>query len=72
MLRCLLWRLLFEVANLRRLAGRGNGTVEYLAFGANLSDAIMRERRIRPLASECFTLRDHGLRFDHPAAYRGC
>lgn len=72
MLRCLLWRLLFELANLRRLLGHGDQTVEYLAFGANLSDAIMRERRIRPLASEYFTLRDHGLRFDHPAAYRGC
>ncbi len=72
MLRCLLWRLLFELANLRRLFGRGRGTVDYLAFGANLSDMIMRERCIEPLASERFTLRDHGLRFDHPAAYRGC
>ena len=72
MLRCLWWRLLFELANLRRLFGRGSGTVDYLAFGANLSDMIMRERCIEPLASERFTLRDHGLRFDHPAAYRGC
>ena len=72
MLRCLLWRLMFELANLRRLLGPGSDTVEYLAFGANLSDEILRERRIRPLGRECFTLRDHGLRFDHPAAYRGC
>ncbi|HEY5740181.1 MAG TPA: gamma-glutamylcyclotransferase family protein [Gammaproteobacteria bacterium] len=72
MLRFLAWRLLFEVCNCRRLLGRGRGQVQYLAFGANLSPEIMRERRIEPLAARYFTLRDHGLRFDHPAAWSGC
>ena len=72
MLRFLAWRLRFEVCNCRRLLGRGRGQVQYLAFGANLSPEIMRERRIEPLAARYFTLRDHGLRFDHPAAWSGC
>ena len=69
MLRYLLWWFRFELCNLRRLSGPGEGRLEYLAFGANLSDAILRERRIQPLASRPFTLRDHGLRFDHPAPW---
>ena len=72
MLRYLVWRLLFEACNIRRLFGHGNETVQYLAFGANLSDTIMRARRIAPLAMRHFTLRDHGLRFDHPAPWAGC
>ena len=55
-----------------RLTGAGPERVAYLAFGANLSESILRQRRIRPLASEYFTLRDFGLRFDHPAPYAGC
>ena len=72
MLRYLVWRLLFEACNIRRLFGQGSGTVQYLAFGANLSDAVMRERRIAPLAMRHFTLRDYRLRFDHPAPWAGC
>ena len=72
MLRFLAWRVLFEVCNCRRLLGHGSGRVRYLAFGANLSPDIMRERRIEPLQTRYFTLRDHGLRFDHPAAWSGC
>jgi hypothetical protein len=72
MLRYLVWRLLFEACNIRRLFGHGSNTVQYLAFGANLSDAVMRERRITPLAMRHFTLRDYGLRFDHPAPWAGC
>jgi len=72
MLRFIAWRLLFEVCNCRRLLGHGDGRVQYLAFGANLSPDIMRERRIEPLEARYFTLRDHGLRFDHPAARAGC
>ncbi len=72
MFRYLLWRLSFELCNIRRLLGHGPERVKYLAFGANLSEAVLRERRISPLAVEHFTLRDHGLRFDHPSAWAGC
>lgn len=72
MLRFLAWRLLFEICNLRRLLGHGPGRVQYLAFGANLSPAVMRERRIEALATRPFTLRGYGLRFDHPAPRAGC
>ena len=72
MLRFLAWRLMFEVSNLKRLLGHGAERINYLAFGANLSDAVLRERRIEPLAVRPFVLRDHGLRFDHPAPHAGC
>lgn len=70
--RYLVWRILFEVCNLRRLFGHGSQRVQYLAFGANLSDDILRERKITPFAMRPFTLRDFGLRFDHPAPWVGC
>ncbi len=72
MLRYLIWRLRFEVCNVKRLFGHDGERLNYLAFGANLSDAIMAERRIRAFAVEHFTLRDHALRFDHPSAWVGC
>ena len=72
MLRYLLWRLRFEACNVRRLFGHGSERLQYLAFGANLSDDILRERRITPLEARPFTLRDYGLRFDHPAPWAGC
>ena len=72
MIRYLVWRLLFEACNITRLFGHGPDRVQYLAFGANLSDEIMRQRRISPFAVEPFTLRDHALRFDHPAPWEGC
>jgi hypothetical protein len=72
MLRFLAWRLGFEWANLKRCFGHGPDRVHYLGFGANLSNCVLRERRIEPLAAEAFTLRDHGLRFDHPSAFENC
>jgi len=72
MIRYLVWRLLFEVCNIRRLFGHGPEQVQYLAFGANLSDAVLKQRRITPFAAKHFTLRDYGLRFDHPAPWVGC
>ncbi len=71
-LRFLAWRLGFEWANLQRCFGHGAERVHYLGFGANLADSVLRERRIEPLAAEPFTLRDHGLRFDHPSAWENC
>jgi hypothetical protein len=72
MIRYLVWRLLFEVCNIKRLFGHGPEQVQYLAFGANLSDAVLKQRRITPFAVKPFTLRDYGLRFDHPAPWVGC
>jgi len=72
MIRYIVWRLLFETCNIARLFGHGSDRVHYLAFGANLSDAILRKRRITPFATRHFTLRDYGLRFDHPAPWEGC
>jgi len=46
--------------------------VQYLAFGANLSNAVMKQRRITPFAAKPFTLHDHDPRFDHPAHWVGC
>ena len=72
MLRFIVWRLLFEVTNVRRWFGPGPGRVQYFAFGANLCPAIMRERRIMPLAARYFTLEGHAMRFDHPSPWQGC
>ena len=72
MIRYLAWRLLFEACNIKRLFGHGPEQIKYLAFGANLSDDVMKQRRITPLDAKHFTLRDHGLRFDHPAPWEGC
>ncbi|MFT5502876.1 MAG: hypothetical protein ACI8XC_000581 [Gammaproteobacteria bacterium] len=70
MIKFLLWRLMFEYFNCIRILGPGRKQVFYFAFGANLSDAIMRERQIKPARARPFVLRDFGLRFDHPAAWK--
>jgi hypothetical protein len=72
MIRYLIWRLLFEACNVKRIFGHGSQQVQYLAFGANLSDTVLKERRITPFETKHFTLRDYGLRFDHPAPWAGC
>ncbi len=72
MIRCIIWRLMFEVCNIARIFGHGSERVHYLAFGANLSDSVLKERRITPLALKHFTLREYGLRFDHPSRWVGC
>jgi hypothetical protein len=33
---------------------------------------VLKQRRITPFAVKPFTLRDYGLRFDHPAPWVGC
>ncbi len=71
MLRFVAWRLLFEISNVKRIFGQGSGQVQYLAFGANLSDTVLKERQITPVATTHFTLRDYGLRFDHPSPWLG-
>ena len=71
MIRWIFWRLLFEACNITRLFGHGSQQVQYLAFGANLSSTVLKERRITPFAVKYFTLRDYGLRFDHPSRWVG-
>ncbi len=71
MLRFIAWRFLFEISNVKRIFGHGAGQVQYLAFGANLSDTVLKERQITPVAMTHFTLRDYGLRFDHPSPWLG-
>ncbi len=71
MLRFIAWRVLFEINNVKRIFGHGSGQVQYLAFGANLSETVLKERQITPVAMQHFTLRDYGLRFDHPSPWRG-
>jgi hypothetical protein len=72
MIRYLIWRILFEGCNIARLFGHGPNQVQYLAFGANLNDTVLKGRRIAPIEVKPFTLRDYGLRFDHPAPWVGC
>ena len=72
MIRYIIWRVLFEAYNVARLFGHGPIQVRYLAFGANLSDTVLKSRRITPFEVKPFTLRDYGLRFDHPAPWVGC
>lgn len=72
MIRYLIWRILFEACNVKRIFGHGSQQVQYLAFGANLSDTVLKERRITPFETKHFTLKDYGLRFDHPAPWVGC
>ena len=45
MIRYLVWRLLFEACNITRLFGHGPEGVQYMAFGANLSDEILKLRK---------------------------
>lgn len=48
MIRHLIWRILFEACNVKRIFGHGPQQVQYLAFGANLSDTVLKERWITP------------------------
>ena len=72
MFRYLIWRIRFEICNILRIFGHGSEQVQYLAFGANLSDTVLNERRITPFTVIHFTLRDYGLRFDHVSPWVGC
>jgi hypothetical protein len=42
MIRYLIWRILFEAGNIVRLFGHGPNQVQYLAFGANLNDTVLK------------------------------
>jgi hypothetical protein len=70
MIKFLLWKLMFEYSNCVRIFGPGRKQLYYFAFGANLSEAIMRQRQIKPSSARPFVLREFGLRFDHPAAWK--
>jgi hypothetical protein len=72
MLRPLLWRLGFEIANVRRaIANKPSQSVLYFAFGGNLDPATLKRRKITPLSEEMFVLRDFKLEFARPGPFKG-
>ncbi len=72
MLRILLWKLGFEWANLMRiLRPQDERRIYYFAFGANLSPAIMQQRRIAVFEAFDYELKDVALRFSQSGFYKG-
>jgi len=72
MIKPILWRCGFEVANVKRaMAKRSSQTVWYFAFGGNLDPATLKRRKIQPLATEPFVLRDYKLEFSRPGPFKG-
>lgn len=72
MLRVLLWKTGAEWANLKRLLSpRDQRRIYYFAFGANLSAAVLAERRIRVFEAVDYRLDGASLRFSQPGFYRG-
>ncbi len=69
--RVFLWRFGADWHNLRRALFPGDATVFYFAFGANLSDDVLRERRVFPLDQCDYALADHELRFTQQSPYAG-
>jgi hypothetical protein len=71
MIKGLIWRFCFELANLWRLLFPGKREVKYFAFGANMDPRILSKRLIRPLAHKAFVLEDYALGFTTPGPYEG-
>ena len=72
MLRILLWKLGIEWAHLRRAFVPGwERRIYYFAFGANLCEDVLRQRRIKVFEVFDFALGDAALRFSQPGFYRG-
>jgi hypothetical protein len=71
MIKGLLWRIGFELANLWRLLFPGKHRVKYFAFGANMDPRILAKRLIIPLEIQDFVLDDHALGFTTPGPYEG-
>lgn len=72
MLKPILWRLGFEIANIQRvIAKKPFKTRIYFAFGGNLDPATLKRRKINPLSEEVFTLKDFKLEFSRPGPFKG-
>lgn len=71
MLRVLLWKLGAEWANTKRLLTPREGRrIQYFAFGANLSNEVLEQRRIRVFEAFDYRLDGAALRFTQPGFYR--
>ncbi len=71
MLRIILWKTGFELAQLKRiLRPRVERKIYYFAFGANLSPDILELRRIRVYESFDYVLEDAALQFTQSGFYR--
>lgn len=73
MIKAILWKIFFELENLRWLLTHSfsKKTVYYFAYGANLDPETLDERFIRPLSSQPFVLQNHALQFSHTGPYKG-
>ena len=71
MIKIVLWRILFDIINLRKILFENKKTIKYFAFGANLDPACLRRRKINVLNEMPFTLRDYEMKFSHPGAFEG-
>lgn len=71
MIRIALWKLSYELYNLRRALQPGETRVWYFGFGANLDPACLKRRKIKTFEEEIYCLQDHALVFDHPGPYEG-
>lgn len=70
MLKAILWYLGSEWANLVRIFSPGlDNKVYYFAFGANLDDSVLEERKIRVFDSFDHALADASLEFTQPGFY---
>lgn len=71
MLRIILWKSGFEWAHLRRfLWPCQQRKIYYFAFGANLSQDVLRQRCIRVYEAFDYVLEDAGLRFSQGGFYK--
>ena len=70
MLKAILWYLGSEWANLVRIFRPGyDNKVYYFAFGANLDDSVLAERKIQVFESFDHALSDASLEFTQPGFY---
>jgi len=70
LLRIILWKVGFEWAQLKRILWpRSDRKIYYFAFGANLSQKILEQRRIRVYEAFDYVLDDTGLRFNLAGFY---
>jgi len=71
LLRVILWKTGFELAQLKRvLWPRANRKIYYFAFGANLCPDVLAQRRIAVFEAFDHVLDNSVLRFSQPGFYR--
>ncbi len=79
MLRVLAWWIYGQALDLLKLWVSKGGyapnwlqhEIEYFAFGANLSQEVLQTRRINPIQSNPFALREHTLEFTQAGPFEG-